>query len=513
MGYLLFVGLAGCITLLLMILGLERHVSAPVLPMAMYGWGAWLVPTILLFWIIRKRANSVKDHLVLLFLSITGLFISGFLFGFRDSGVVLALSRTLGTVGLDLGVAALGALLVFLAVSGRQAIADKALTGQTASARHRIRILVSVAIGLVVGLTIAVPLVLLKSGSDGRRVMGPRAGSSDVLDVLFIGNSLTAARYDIPRNLARLSELTNSSKNVEIQSFVLPAFGLTGHWNRAGALKMIRQGGWDYVVLQENSFEAVLNTDSMHTTVRKFDHEIKKVGARTILYMTWHPRACLRFPPLGNSTVARIGRFFGFRSRWLGRDPVYHLWVGGSGKEEPVLPLDAWLEAYMSIAGELDALVAPVGLAWDLALKRDPSRPLYQKGGNHPTTLGAYLAVCVFYATIHDRSPVGLPSELSLFERDGTERKTIHISESDAQLMQQISWQAIQEQDELVSQWPSPTTAEGWFVLAMVYESEGKTREALDAWKAYLDRNGTKTAIAERHMDACRARLAADSHG
>jgi hypothetical protein len=102
---------------------------------------------------------------------------------------------------------------------------------------------------------------------------------------------------------------------------------------------------------------------------------------------------------------------------------------------------------------------------------------------------------------------------MSLFERDGTERKTIHISESDAQLMQRISWQAVQEQDELASRRLSPASAEEWFVLAMVYESEGKAREALDAWKAYLDQKGTKTAIARRHMAVCRARLATHSGG
>lgn len=49
---------------------------------------------------------------------------------------------------------------------------------------------------------------------------------------------------------------------------------------------------------------------------------------------------------------------------------------------------------------------SPVGLAWDLALKKDPSRPLYQKGGNHPTTLGAYLPSV--YST--PRSMTGVPS-------------------------------------------------------------------------------------------------------
>ena len=260
-------------------------------------------------------------------------------------------------------------------------------------------------------------------------------------------------------------------------------------------------------MLQENSFEAVLHTDSMHRMVREFDREIKRVGARTVLYMTWNPEACLRFPPPGNPTVARIGRLIGFRSRGLGRDPVYHLWRGTRAcrRGEPLLPLDPWLEAYVSIAGEIDARVAPVGIAWDLARKENLSQPLYRRGGNHPTRLGAYLAVCVFYATICDTSP----NRLFLFERDGTERRTIHIDESDARLVQRISWQAVQEQDDLASRRLSPETAEGWFALAMVYETEGKVPQALDAWEAYLDQKGSRTAIARRHMADCRSRLLA----
>ena len=513
MGYLLFLAVAGCITLFLMIVGLERGPDTPVLFFAAYWWGTRLVPAMILFWIIRKRALSVKDHLLLLFGSIGAVLVSAFLFAFRSFSLASAFSRILLIAGVLVGVAALVALVVFLTTSRARVVADGGSRTRNHSVRHRFRVLVSVAMGVGVGLTITAFLGRLRHGSENLGRIEPRVGSPAVIDVLFIGNSLTAAYYDIPRNLMRISNLADSPKRLEAHICVLPAAGLTEHWEHGVALNRIQQGGWDFVVLQENSFEAVLQTDSMHRVVREFDREIKKVGARTVLYMTWNPQACLRFPPPGNPTVARIGRFFGFRSCWLGRDPVYHLLTGACRKGEPLLPLDAWLEAHVSIAGEIDALVAPVGLAWDLVLKEDPSRPLYRRGGNHPTQLGAYLAVCVLYATICDTSPVGLPNQLFLFERDGTERKTIHIDESDARLVQRTSWQAIQEQGRLASQRPSPETTEGWFALAMVYETEGKAPEALDAWEAYLDHQGTKTAIARRHMAQCRARLAAKEEG
>jgi len=40
----------------------------------------------------------------------------------------------------------------------------------------------------------------------------------------------------------------------------------------------------------------------------------------------------------------------------------------------------------------------------------DPKLVLHQADNSHPNPKGSYLAACVFYTTLLDRNPVGLPA-------------------------------------------------------------------------------------------------------
>jgi len=67
-------------------------------------------------------------------------------------------------------------------------------------------------------------------------------------------------------------------------------------------------------------------------------------------------------------------------------------------------------DLHVSIAQAEPACVAPIGQAWDLALIRDRSMPLYADDGNHSRPAGAFLAALVLYATITGQSPLDLPN-------------------------------------------------------------------------------------------------------
>src|SRR5437879_4469961 len=62
---------------------------------------------------------------------------------------------------------------------------------------------------------------------------------------------------------------------------------LEKHWNDGKALSKIKEGHLDYVVLQDLSKQAYADKDSLLRHGRLFDGEIHKIGARTVLYMTW----------------------------------------------------------------------------------------------------------------------------------------------------------------------------------------------------------------------------------
>jgi len=52
------------------------------------------------------------------------------------------------------------------------------------------------------------------------------------------------------------------------------------HWNAGEALKAIKGGGYDCVVLQEQSTLPIKNAKRMHENVRLFDEAIKAAGQK-----------------------------------------------------------------------------------------------------------------------------------------------------------------------------------------------------------------------------------------
>ena len=62
---------------------------------------------------------------------------------------------------------------------------------------------------------------------------------------------------------------------------------------------------------------------------------------------------------------------------------------------------------YVEVGNDIDALVIPVGLAFEEAYRRLPELRFHHGDGTHPSLLGTYLAACTTYATLYGRSPVG----------------------------------------------------------------------------------------------------------
>src|SRR5437868_5893688 len=124
-------------------------------------------------------------------------------------------------------------------------------------------------------------------------------------------------------------------------------------------------GGWDAVILQEQSTRPIFAPAAMRAAARQFQPEIERARAKTILYLTWARR----------------------------------------DRAHQQAALDA---AYYGIARQIGAQVAPAGPAWQRALRDRPDLVLHQDDNSHPAPAGTYLAACVFFAALFGRSPVGL---------------------------------------------------------------------------------------------------------
>jgi hypothetical protein len=186
--------------------------------------------------------------------------------------------------------------------------------------------------------------------------------------MLFLGNSHTY-RHDVPRLLASLVKASVSWKNLDVEINAGAGVSLEWHWQNERSRALIAQGIWDYVVLQEKSSGPLDDPDSMFQNARKLNDEILENKGKAALYMTWANRD-------RRETQGVIA------------------------------------DAYERTASELGAKLIPVGRAWDNALMQDPGLALYDEDGRHSSEIGAYLAACVFYASIYGASPEGLPGRL-----------------------------------------------------------------------------------------------------
>lgn len=178
--------------------------------------------------------------------------------------------------------------------------------------------------------------------------------------ILFIGNSYTFVNGGIDKQLEGLAPSSATS------SIAVGGYTLKDHWNGGDAVKAIRKGGWNYVVLQEQSQTPVIDQAKFFEFAKEFDVEIEASGAKTILLMTWERPDSIGY----GVTTANLAT------------------------------------AYNALGTELDAKVAPAGLAFARSLRGKPDLLLYSQDG-HPTTYGTYLAACVLYGTIFEQSPVG----------------------------------------------------------------------------------------------------------
>ncbi|MGO9111430.1 MAG: hypothetical protein ACLP9L_19560, partial [Thermoguttaceae bacterium] len=237
---------------------------------------------------------------------------------------------------------------------------------------------------------------------SGRPYSVARGGGPDVLKVLFIGNSMTYC-HDLPAMFAALSRAANHGREPKVVQVVGGGLSLEDHWRNGKARQAIRDlGPWDYVVLQEQSYRAYYAWEEMFRYARLFDGEIRKAGARTVLF------------------------------------------VRPAGQDEPEAQtlLD---EGCDRLAKELAAIVAPCGTAWGAARQQHPDLILHDPDRGHPGPNGAYLSACVFYAVLYGKSPEGLPCKL--VRRSLLRKKDVWVDvPSDlAESLQRTAWRTVEQ--------------------------------------------------------------------
>jgi hypothetical protein len=215
------------------------------------------------------------------------------------------------------------------------------------------------------------------------------------LNILFIGNSYTYYN-GLPSIISQLADSSTEPHRVETHMVASGRKSLEWHYNNQDTLETIRRAIWDIVVLQEFSTRPVDDRDRMFEYAEKLDREIKLSGARTALYLTWARR---HIPEMQESLS----------------------------------------DAYITLARKLNAIIVPVGIAWQYALQKDPDLALHKKDKSHPTGLGSYLAACVFYSTLFQTSPFGLTGAVYYQGKE-----LIKLPPDRVTFVQELVWEVVQ---------------------------------------------------------------------
>lgn len=207
--------------------------------------------------------------------------------------------------------------------------------------------------------------------------------------VLFVGNSYTDANLGLDYHLRNLVLSADSTQIIETSRVAPGGYTLEAHWHDQNTITTIENGNWDVVILQEQSMRPVTDPDLMYEYATLLNGAIIRSFAQTGFFMTW---AREFDPPMIEDLSA----------------------------------------AYNHISAELDAMVAPVGRAFQLMQEEHPDIDIYHTDGSHPSPHGTYLAACVFYVVLWHDNPVGI-------EYGENE----YITEEEKLILQEMAWETV----------------------------------------------------------------------
>ena len=213
-------------------------------------------------------------------------------------------------------------------------------------------------------------------------------------NILFIGNSFTFVN-DLPKMLETLAAdtgVTITTSSVLKGGAYLYQFADPEHELGRRLADVYPTKNWDFIVLQDQSFNPAKNPDDFLVSAEKLCQSMNN-GAKFLFYSTW-----------------------------AYRDNTEKLSKTGMTYTEM---LNALTVSYQKAADQLDGIRIPVGNAFAASAADFPEIDLYTPDDYHPSPCGTYLAVCLFYKAVTGISPSILPTPDGVTVEEGIKLRKI----------------------------------------------------------------------------------------
>lgn len=229
--------------------------------------------------------------------------------------------------------------------------------------------------------------------------------SQEKINVLYLGNSYTSFN-NLPSIVEELC--IGTDKTIESRSITPGGCTLFQHLANKNTISVIKEGIWDFVVLQEQSQLPTIDYyrhnsftpsyKALYDTIMLYNSNAKVVG-----YMTWGRR-------YGGQQCENYGDGLYCSPEFIDFDHMQ----------------DSLCSAYCEAAYLTDSYVAPVGMAWKNILNNH-NIVLHISDDSHPSYEGSYLSACVLYSVFWNESPIGCYHSSQIGDRDAaTLQKTAH---------------------------------------------------------------------------------------
>jgi hypothetical protein len=195
---------------------------------------------------------------------------------------------------------------------------------------------------------------------------------------LFLGNSYTYVN-NLPLLIANLALANGDTLVYDVNA--PGGYTLNNHFNDLTSKAKISSAPWKYVILQAQSQEPSFSPAQVFSQTlpyaRKLDSLIKLNNSctNTVFYQTWGRK---------NGDASNCG-FYPPVCTYLGMQ-------------------DRLKQSYKKFADTCNAVMSPIGEAFRRSIALNPNLELYQPDESHPSLEGSYLAACVFYEVVFQKS-------------------------------------------------------------------------------------------------------------